>query len=294
MFIQKCIICQKDSLSPDGKWNDWPLFKCNSCGVNYLDRKSPSKISKVFKMFSLYKNWHTALLDRLNLLSPQPLVYKLKSGYFFLVYAGTHDVQVINEIWIDEIYNPWKEGIQRNWLVVDFGGHRGIFAIYAGRFAEHVYSIEANPETASFFKVNVTINNLTDRVTLQQGAISSTGGTADFYIPSDAGMSSFIKRIFFNKPKTIKVKKVPIEEFLSNITKVHLLKIDIEGAEFELFNKKCANKWLNKVERIAMEYHEKPSDIYFTLNRYGFKTILWLERNILYAEHSNIWRKKVG
>ncbi len=244
-------------------------------------------------MFSEYKNWHVALFDRFNILSKQPLVYRLRSGFDLLVYAGTYDVQVINEIWIDEIYTPWKNDVNNNWVIVDLGGHCGIFTVYAARLVNHVYVVEANPEATSFLKVNLTINKLTDKVSLLQGAIACNEGTADFYIAADAGMSSLVKRKLVGIKKIIKTPKIPISEMIRDIPIVNLLKIDIEGGEFKLFTKECAEKWITKVERIAMEYHGNPADLYATLKYHNFRTILWPERNMLYAEHPSIWEREI-
>jgi len=205
-----------------------------------------------------------------------------------LVYAGTHDVQVINEIWIDQIYSPWRQRIQPEWIVVDLGSQRGIFTVYAAKQAKYVYAVEANPEVACFWQANIAMNKLSDKVSLLQGAIACTEGTADFFIARDAGMSGLVQREFVDVERHIKVKKISIKNLLQDLIIVHLLKIDVEGAEFDLFAEVCARDWLNKVERIAMEYHDNPATIVNTLKQFGFRVILWPDRKMLYAEHPSI------
>lgn len=288
MNKDQCFVCGHKDFQNSGVWNGWPIYKCSHCGVDYWMRKSKPKIAKVAQMVAYYKNWPMALLDRLRVLRRQPIIYKLKSGATFLVYAGTHDVQVINEIWIDKIYSPWGQRIQPEWTVVDLGSQRGIFTVYAAKQAKYVYAVEANPEVACFWQANIAMNKLSDKVSLLQGAIACTEGTAEFFIAKDAGMSGLVKREFVDVEQRIKVNKISIKNLFQDLTIVHLLKIDIEGAEFDLLAEDCARDWLDKVKRIAMEYHGAPNLIINTLKQFGFRTILWPERNLLYAEHPSI------
>ena len=62
---------------------------------------------------------------------------------------------------------------------------------------------------------------------------------------------------------------------INNIAKVDFLKIDVEGAEYEIiFN--CNDNTLKKIRRIAMEYHEidsyNPNDLVKFLTGKGFST----------------------
>jgi hypothetical protein len=75
--------------------------------------------------------------------------------------------------------------------------------------------------------------------------------------------------------------------------KVHLLKIDIEGMEFEVLCA-CPGEMLQTVERIAMEYHERAlaechrsvSDLVRLLKNAGFSVDLRPERRILVAKRA--------
>jgi len=288
MNKDRCFVCGYSDYQDNGIWNGYPLYQCNNCGVDYWMPKSYSKIAKLIQVVAYYKNWAMAVFDRLRVLQRQPIIYKLKSGVTFLVYAGTHDVQVINEIWIDQIYSPWRQRIQPEWIVVDLGSQRGIFTVYAAKQAKYVYAVEANPEVACFWQANIAMNKLSDKVSLLQGAIACTEGTADFFIARDAGMSGLVQREFVDVERHIKVKKISIKNLLQDLIIVHLLKIDVEGAEFDLFAEVCARDWLNKVERIAMEYHDNPATIVNTLKQFGFRVILWPDRKMLYAEHPSI------
>ena len=289
MNRSQCLVCHYSSdYQSDGIWNGWPVYKCSHCGVHYLARKSSRKMTKAVQMVAYYKNSPIALLDRFHILSRQPIIFKMRSGITFLVYAGTHDVQVINEIWIDKIYSPWKGDVQPDWVVVDFGSHRGIFAIYAARVAKMVYAVEANPEVVPFLQLNISVNELSDKVSLLQGAIACTEGVAEYFVAKDAGMSGLVKRESVEVERSVKVAKIPVKQFFEGLSTVNLLKVDIEGAEFDLFAEDCNKEWLNKVERIAMEYHDNPAPICYTLQEFGFRTILWPERNLLYAEHLGV------
>jgi FkbM family methyltransferase len=245
------------------------------------------KVLKAASMVGTYQNWHIALLDRAHVLKKQPLIYRLRNGVSLLIIAGTYDVQVVNEIWIDKIYNPRGWNIQPDWIVVDLGAHRGIFSVFAAREARMVWSIEANPEAYAMCLANLSINGVLSKAKVVNGAISNRGGMVDFYVARDAGSSTIVDRRSIDVEKKITVPGIPISSLFEEVSRVDLLKIDIEGGEYELFGNHTLKNWLPKVQRIAMEYHHVEGatidELNLILSKEGFEVFLREERRLLYA-----------
>ena len=75
------------------------------------------------------------------------------------------------------------------------------------------------------------------------------------------------------KSKKIKVKSIKLSDFIKKeqINKIHLLKIDCEGAEYGII-KSLSKEDYKKVKNIILEYHKGKSDeIENTLKENNFK-----------------------
>lgn len=244
-------------------------------------------------MMRLYRNWPVALIDRARVLPKRPILYQLRDETELLVMADTHDVQVINEIWIDHIYTPMAWKIQPDWTVIDLGAHRGVFSVFAGYQAKQVMSVEANPEAFSMCLGNLSTNGLLEKIKPFQGAIDNTDGKREFYVASDAGSSSIFTWPALDIERVITVPKIPMSRLLNDVERVDLLKIDIEGTEYRLILSSSSESWLQKVDRVVIEYHRIPgmdhsvSELIARLRKAGFHTTKRQERNLLYAERTS-------
>gem|GEM_PF-5382336 len=80
------------------------------------------KMLNAWRMVCAYENWPLALLDRLHLVPQRPVLYRLRNGVKFRVVAGTLDVRIINEVWLDRVYALHPDfAIRQGWTVVDLG-----------------------------------------------------------------------------------------------------------------------------------------------------------------------------
>lgn len=250
-------------------------------------------IDKSRRVAHLYRNWPTALLDRSRLIPRRPLLYHLRNGVGFHVQARSFDVQVINEIWIDNIYTPSPRfSIRDGWTVADIGGQKGIFSILAATSARgvKVYTFEPAPDSLAILRCNIALNALSN-VTIFGVAVSSKDGEAHLYLAADSGCNSLIQRSDVPIRGNVRVEAWSMERVLKTIPPpVNLLKIDIEGMEYETLLS-CPAEYLQRVERIALEYHDdhiqtsrSTSELVSFLNSRGFSTHLRPERRILLAE----------
>jgi FkbM family methyltransferase len=141
--------------------------------------------------------------------------------------------------------------------VVDIGAHVGFFSILAAMKAKggHVYAFEPAPENFSMLKENVSLNGIKN-ITVINHAVSHESGTRNFVLyPESSGAHSFTSAEL-NQKNVIQVSAISFESFIheAGIEAVHFLKMDCEGAEYEiLFN--CSSKTLHMIRAIGMEYH---------------------------------------
>jgi len=65
------------------------------------------------------------------------MVHRFRNGVELCVRTQTYDLLIINEVWVDRIYTS-SAGFEilDDWVVVDVGGHKGIFSVFAASRAK--------------------------------------------------------------------------------------------------------------------------------------------------------------
>ena len=180
------------------------------------------------------------------------------------------DRAVIKEVIQDHEYERWGDiTIKKGDLVVDCGAHIGSFTRLALFHKARVLSIGAEEDNFRMLKKNTEGFSL---VLLK--TIIWDGKPVSFLIDKKRGELHKVST------KGKKMPSVSLDELveLFEISEIDLLKMDIEGAEYEVLSN---FKRLDLVKQISLEWHYGAVNlatliIYFEKN--GFKTV-WLGGN---------------
>src|SRR3989344_8770094 len=230
------------------------------------------------KMFpTLYKKLIYFSVDRLSLVAfffqtifkPSEFVYKI-GGDSFWVRKNSSDIFVLKEVYAKKVYGERPYGV-----VLDVGANIGAFSVYAGATANKVYAFE--PESSNYGQLvkNIQLNKKIEKI-----------------IPLKVAVGRESKKVYiykgrFNKGASSAMYKITDEREvaemrgLSNlmdelgIHKVDLLKIDIEGGEYDLLYG-LPKKKFEKIDKIILEYHYVDGESCVDLKNYlvslGYKT----------------------
>jgi FkbM family methyltransferase len=163
-------------------------------------------------------------------------VYSKKHDYKY--YCRLEDFNPDREEDIVKLFRP-KEGD----IVVDVGAHIGKYTIIASKMVGSkgkVIAIEAHPANYDILKRNIVINKLSNVIALNY-AVHSTEMLVKLYEPGqEEGFTIYntimTDRISLNNQKYIEVKANRLDSLLleNGIKEVNWIKIDVEGAEFEV------------------------------------------------------------
>lgn len=135
--------------------------------------------------------------------------------------------------------------------VVDLGANTGLFTCMAAAQGAHVLAIEAQPGFVDVIQANVRTNRLGDRVTALWGLVGS--GTGVLGSEDGRNRASHMRGL---TPPTLDLAAVLDAHGLD---RVDLMKMDIEGSEFDLFS--GPTPWLARVHRIVAEAHAHHGDV---------------------------------
>jgi len=214
------------------------------------------KIKIVKETIKQIENWHTPIKLYLGISNKDDIVY-FKNGTKCIV-RNKSDAIAFFENYFLKVNNPNKKfEIKNDDIVIDIGAHIGYFTMYAANNANQgtVYSIEPYKESFKILEKNLKLNNLTN-VKSFHAAISKVTEQITLYIDK----KNHIGNSIFETDETTESKKVDsfsLKDFVNNnkIEKIDFLKIDCEGAEFEIllnFDKEL----MKKINKISAEVHE--------------------------------------
>jgi len=169
------------------------------------------------------------------------------------------DMFIFHEVFGGGIYRPPPQVRPDVHTVVDLGANIGLTTLYLQKYFPNAsyLCIEPNPANVAVLRRNVAWMGPRTRVV--EAAISDHTGYASF----NADALSYSGRLTAES-KGIAVRCETLLSVLDRcgIDCVDILKIDIEGAERQLF--RSAHAWLPRVQSLVVEVHGDTGDSYDT------------------------------
>ena len=167
---------------------------------------------------------------------------------------GTTDVAAFEHVFIDEEYGFALP--KRPLVIVDVGANIGMSAVYFSRRYPDAKIFAIEPEATNFNMLEKNAKMFPNIVPIN-AALWSHDGDVQIY---DGGQGSWgiqVKEKEGDGDSGVSVRSLGLDTLLSHhgIHKIDLLKIDIEGAECEVF--KNSQKWIGCVDAICIELHDR-------------------------------------
>lgn len=247
------------------------------------------KFRVAFDIVRLIKNWPDYFLNYFGFSGKKNIVYTLRNGFKYEVRSGTADFGTILEIWAHRVYTPAGFKILPGDVVVDIGAHVGIFSVFASKYVKSgvVYAVEPIPDNFVMIKKNLVINSINNVIPVNF-AIADKKGEKTLFLPADGDWVGSLHETGSNS-KRMTVSAISFKDFFvaNNISKINFLKMDCEGAEYDIFFS-CSAGLLKKIEKISMEYHNLDETrnvgvLKNFLEKHGFDVKLNRKYHTLYA-----------
>lgn len=180
----------------------------------------------------------------------------------------------------EDLYHllPGREGSVNDFIIsvlrpgdvfVDVGANVGYYTILGALKGSFVVAVEPIPTTVAVLKINLKLNGITNVMIVDKCAWFESS-RIKLKIPHGSyyGLAS----AFYNRDTkyvAYEVECVKLDEVLKEFKNIKLMKIDVEGAEYEVL--KGMEKSLDKVRYIIIEVSRNAREIVDLLLKHRFK-----------------------
>ena len=255
-----------------------------------IDKNNITFLQKVLLLIMNIQNWYMIIPDKLGV---KPYInYKTRKGLSIICRSKSTDINELVAVISGAEYPKKFIKLNDNDNVFDLGANIGGFTLYVDQINKNVnyqgYAFEPFEQNFRILKKNCKLNKLTN-FSLHTEAVSGKNGVV--YMDVDCLPDRV--SILHNKKGRVSTKSVKLSTFCdkNKINNISLIKMDIEGSEYDVFSEDL--KFISdKVNRIILEYHNLDSKhnkrwILKSLSPYFRFTNIYDARNygVIYAEN---------
>lgn len=177
---------------------------------------------------------------------------------FDVQYLSAHSLRYLyREIFVNEEYLfPCKT---ESPVIFDCGANIGMATLFFKWLfpRSRVTAFEPDPATFQVLQQNISGNHLAE-VSAHNVALWSEDGAVPFYVPDDQAGSLLMSTVRArNQGKQIMVPSEKLSDYIDE--PVDFLKLDVEGAEYQVISDLVQSGKIKKVQQMVVEYHHNIS-----------------------------------
>jgi len=198
---------------------------------------------------------------------------------FWYVGKETEFDDLMAEIFKMKPYETFLKGTDM--VIVDAGAYIGDTAYVFSPYAKKVYSIEPDERAFECLKRNIEIHKLDKVIPINKALLGRTGEACLYATGNETTGACTIP--FRPNAYGWKVEGISFDDLCDQykIDHIDLLKVDVEGSEYELFRSEGFAKCADKIDTIVLEAHPffiPPNkggviwEIPYLLRKFGFIT----------------------
>lgn len=180
----------------------------------------------------------------------------LRKKINIIVRPKSGDMIAVIEDFYDQQYTCFPLIFNKGGVVVDIGAHIGTFslAISLKNPDLRIFCFEPQPQTFKQLVKNIGLNKHKDHFLVSQTALWTSNMKQKLYIAGGDSLGATLTKAISND--FTEVQCVTLNKLLGDykINSCQLLKIDIEGAEYEVVESFTKSEY-EKIESILVEYH---------------------------------------
>lgn len=245
----------------------------SSSKIDHVETDINQKLDKIFnKIASLdndvNKKDYVITDDRMEIIKnlikderAQHIVLNMEfNGADLSLRIDDSDIRVFKQIFVDNEYDSLNLPETAK-TIIDLGANIGLSALFFIKKFPTSRIVAVEPDAVNFSIMEKNLEKFSKSISFLQAAIWPTDGEVSLVEEDDdhASLGAWGYRTeASNGNSGLSVKAVTIPTIMKqyNMDFVDILKVDIEGAEYELFEKNYED-WIDKVGLIIIETHDR-------------------------------------
>ena len=256
---------------------------------------SKEKITKFNVFLNLIKevkNWHIPLFYYTNVQNGKKII-EFKNDIKFIIRDKSDSVAFFENFFLKVNFPTKKNEVNDDDVIIDVGAHIGCFTIDVAKKARKgkIIALEPTKKSYELLKENIKINNFQNIIADNLGIWKKTDIISLYTNENDSIGNNLFKKT--NQIEEINVISLSecIEKY--DIEKIDFLKMDCEGAEFEIILG-LTDETLKKIKKMSIEVHMMRKefaveDLMKFLQQHDFtvniKSTFYEMTSMLYAEN---------
>ena len=212
-----------------------------------------NKIQLALKARKRFVNWRTLVNLYFKTIKKENVILETKNNIKIKIRTDSTDMMQLGTVWLAEEYKIPKFDINENDIIIDIGAHIGLFSLYASQYCKNgkIYCYEPIKGNYDMLIENLEINKIKNIIPFDY-AVTKENRHTKIYLNSDDSAHSIIPE----GKNFVEVKSTTIKSIFDE-NKIHncdLLKIDCEGAEYEIIDS-IPKEYFLRINKIIIEYH---------------------------------------
>jgi FkbM family methyltransferase len=159
----------------------------------------------------------------------------------------------LTNVWLIQEYLDDELNIENNDVVLDIGGHIGLFALFASQFCKKgkIFCFEPIKENYNILLENIELNTVKNIIPFNLAVYNDSKRVKMYLNEDDAGHS-----IILPSSKSIQTDSISLKKIFDDnkIDLCDFAKIDCEGSEYSIIDA-LPSEYLKRINKMAIEYH---------------------------------------
>ncbi|HEY9662934.1 MAG TPA: FkbM family methyltransferase, partial [Allocoleopsis sp.] len=181
----------------------------------------------------------------------------------YLLYGDTKDIGIVPHLCLNGFWEPWitlamLRTIKPGWHCLDIGANHGYYTLLMSSLVGavgRVVALEPNDQLVQLVHRTLEVNGFVDRATAISQAVSDqVGQQVQLVIPSGHTGHASLHYVPSQTDQVMQVETTTVDQLTAEWAQVDLIKIDVEGAEYAVWQGMQDTIYRNKEITIVLEF----------------------------------------